>query len=972
MRDEALMEEKNALASEFKALLQRMLRVEDCDLDFGVYRILNARREAILQFVEAELPSLLSHELKQLRRIFSVEAVNDLEMSLYRHLIRFFSRYYDEGDFFSLRRFSKKYQYVIPYNGEETFFYWVNSDQYYVKTTEDLTIYRFVVDDRFSVFFHVVYAVIEKGNVKASKKPFFLLSNRPFLVDEQQLHIYFEYRPLTDDDLRMLNLKGAERRLQQHVLDIMHERLVTELSAHPHPSIRKLIMHDNSSAEGKSMLYRHMTRFIRRNTSDYYIHKNLKEFLLRELDIYLKSEVLNLDHIIEDHGNVTSPPRALREQETVQLARLMKKIAVPLIEFLDQLENFQKTLWEKKKFIIESHYVISINVIAEIAGEDFLRTIIEEILENKAQLREWQDVLGEKVSSKDDLKEKDGNRWKSLPLDTRYFSRTFKWRLLTGLSKGLNSDDALDDHVDGILIKSENWQALNLLLARYREQVKLIYIDPPFNKEQEADYLYKVKYKDAAWLTLLENRLRLARELLHPDGSIFVRCDYNGNTYVRLLLDQIFGKHNFRNEIIVKRGSPKAGLFSQFEAVKSIGVTYDNLYWYSKRPEASYQGFTKRLPEKKKGYWSSFKKIYDRPTMRYDLLGITLKKGQWMWKEERARRAVEHYQQYLAVASNTRETLEEYSQRTGIREFIRRKGNAIQYWVPPKDVVMLDNNWLDIPGYSSTWGFKTENSEVLLKRVIEAITAPNDIVLDFFLGSGTTIAVAQKLGRKWIGVEMGDHFWDVILPRMKTVLHYDKSGVSRDSQVKKVYNKNTAKGFFKYLILEQYEDALENVTFRDDLIPSEASRSTDYTVTHSIFHESKRSPTLVNVEAFKNPFTYKLRVIKDGTILHETVDVIETFNYLLGLKTRQFRHVSMGEQSTDDWIIVLGIDRKGRKTCIVWRPLDEDVDFKEDARRVQQVMDQFKPEIMYINGDCAIPDVRSIEPTFKALMVTRR
>jgi len=118
-------------------------------------------------------------------------------------------------------------------------------------------------------------------------------------------------------------------------------------------------------------------------------------------------------------------------------------------------------------------------------------------------------------------------------------------------------------------------------------------------------------------------------------------------------------------------------------------------------------------------------------------------------------------------------------------------------------------------GYSTGWSFQTENSETLLKRVIESASNEGDFVMDFFLGSGTTTAVAHKLGRKWIGVEMGDHFYTVVLPRMKKVLAYDKSGISREEDVKEKYNKDNAGGFFKYYELEQYEDTLRKVKYED-------------------------------------------------------------------------------------------------------------------------------------------------------------
>jgi len=229
--------------------------------------------------------------------------------------------------------------------------------------------------------------------------------------------------------------------------------------------------------------------------------------------------------------------------------------------------------------------------------------------------------------------------YKPLPLDTAYFDSEFKWRVLAEISKSVGLDDALD----GLLVKSENFQALNTLLGKYKAKVQTIYIDPPFNKEQDADFLYNVKYKDSTWASMLENRLRLGREMLSERGSIFVRCDYNGNWIVRPLMNEIFGKENFRNEIVVKRGAPKAAMFEQFEGVKSIGVMYDNLFWYSNDSGTRYKGF-KVTAEKRGGYWSSFydmKPSGERPTMRYELFSLLPPKNYyWKWGRERGLEAV--------------------------------------------------------------------------------------------------------------------------------------------------------------------------------------------------------------------------------------------------------------------------------------------------------------------------------------------
>ncbi len=1001
------MSELLAKRQEFIDLMKKIFHFEEEDLDFGLYRIMNQKRKQVQKFLERDLIDIISQEIRQIskknrktreislesvknRNIMQVAATEDvgdargdpdlnadmwensdetrqclvqrdiyeeMERTTYNHLLTFFSRYHDDGDFLTQRRYGKKARYMVPHDGEEIHFYWASHDQYYVKTSEDFNTYKFVIDDRFLVVFRIVHAEIEKGNVKAPEKKFFVLSNPPFSLKEDQLEIFFEHRSLTDVDFQVLGLSKHGKKIQEKIRWFIHDFLKGALELETHSSLRKLFSEDE---RGRTLLATHLQRYFKKNLSDYFIHKDLKGFLLRELDLYLKNEVLDLDQALE---RMPLDEASLRTQLTV--ARLVKTIATRIIEFVHQVEEFQKKLWEKKKFVIETHYVITLDRIQSLAGEEFLMEHVDEILANQVQLDEWKDLTGQVITARTQLFSEDpltGRKWRSLPLDTRYFGSDFKWRLLSAMARN-DAAASLESSLDGVLIKSENWQALNLILSKYRDRVKLIYIDPPFNKEQEADYLYKVGYKDATWITMLENRLSLSKHLLHSKGSIFVRCDYNGNMYMRLLLDRIFGRECFRNEIIVRRGSPKAGLFSQFDGIKSIGVTYDNLYWYSRHPDARYPGFVKQLSRKKEGYWSSFKKIYDRPTMRYELLGVSLEKGQWMWKEERARRAVENYQKYLKEAKNTGESLEEYSRRTGIKDFIRRKGDAIQYWVSPKEKVMLDNNWLDIPGYSSTWGFKTENSEKLLKRIIEAITTPGELVLDFFLGSGTTTAVAHKLRRKWIGIEMGEHFWTVILPRMKKVLFHDKSGISREKSMKNRHDFNDAGGFFKYHVLEQFEDSFENVEFQDRQ-QVVLEKLEGYIMKYMFHVESKDSQAFLNVMNVQDPFNYQLKVIENHEVHLKLVDLVETFNYLLGVHVESMkREVIKGKV----YVIVSGHDGDGQKICIIWRNW-ENLDHETDKQVIDRLVAEMKPDLLYVNGESTVRGAKPIEPTFKKLM----
>jgi adenine-specific DNA-methyltransferase len=384
--------------------------------------------------------------------------------------------------------------------------------------------------------------------------------------------------------------------------------------------------------------------------------------------------------------------------------------------------------------------------------------------------------------------------------------------------------------LDGVLVRGENYLALRALQPQFQGKVAAIYIDPPFNKGGPAgtrkasgkggdgDFAYSVNYQAAPWVTLLANRLEVAREFLSPAGSIVVRCSVDGNMYVRMLLDEVFGAENFRNEIAVRRAEASKGEFvKQFDAMRSMTVNYDNLYWYSNDPAMRVPVITRPAPpEQRPARWHSFWKAQHRPHLRYELLGVTPPKGQWMWKEIRALAAAGNYKQYLAESAETGESLEDYWRRTGeCLEFVKNDGRgvgAIKYWIPPREIVIADSNWLDVKGYANTWRFKTENSEALLQRVIAGTTAPGDRVMDFFLGSGTTVAVAHKLGRRWVGVEVGPHFETTILPRLKEVLA--GRGTHEPCEISKDIGWQGG-GFFQYCTLGTFEDAVLTLSLAD-------------------------------------------------------------------------------------------------------------------------------------------------------------
>ena len=989
----------------FKKLLDKLFQFDSSDLDFGIYRIINHKRRQIKNFIEKDLKEKIdkafdkhkNERLENIKQKFEevkgkvvqtlgsaafinsedlreefkntpvgkdfidikaqkeeAEAIDEIKDSVFNDLYNFFSRYYEEGDFIPQYRYSiKGHKYAIPYNGEEVKLYWVNQDQYYIKTGLLFRDYVFKAG-KYKVIFRTVSAKEELGSNKATKQRFFVLDDEnPIEAKDEEVIIRFQYRELNEgeDIIKAYNQKfkdkdknddeegnnNKSKKITQANLNILiQERIIEAISNRDIKWALQMSFNNDSNGNPISLLNHHLNRFTAKNTKDYFIHKNLKKFLSEQLDYFIKSEVLNIETIEKEKFL----------DKHITRAKVVREIGEEIIDFLFQIENFQKRLWEKKKFVIKTEYVITTDRIPE--------EFYDEIWKNEKQKKEWEELGFEIPKKKEDLKNS------KFPVDTKYFSLEFKEKLLEKLTE----EKDLDDFLDGLLIKSENWQALNLLLNKYKEKVQTIYIDPPFNKEQDADYLYNVKYKDSTWISMLENRLRLAKDLLKDTGSIFVRCDYNGNMYVRLLMNDVFGQENFRNEIQVKRMTKLAGttgsldvandslfLFSKSQSILVNSIQRDRICKYCKQPKNS-EWVPLEAPGESKNdlVIINGKKFYAR------------KNSHWTFKQEVIN---ELFNKGLLRINESRSYVDKFGNRIyGLPEYLQYPFQKI------------DSDWTDIPGYSREWDFQTENSEILLKRVIESTSHEGDLVMDFFLGSGTTTAVAYKLKRKWIGVEMGEHFYSVVLPRMKKVLSYDKSGISKEKDVKEKYNEKNAGGFFKYLIIEQYEDTLDNIELKENEKVQELFKD-EYLIKYFLDFETKDSPYLLNIEHLKNPFAYKLKVnlSEVGEPEEVVVDIQETFNYLLGIKLKK---IKKRKNNGKDYLFILG-EKESQTYAIVWRELsNNEEDVKKDKEFIKKELKDWRPQIVYVNrpeNTISTPnfeefqaEIRYIETEFKRLM----
>jgi adenine-specific DNA-methyltransferase len=317
-----------------------------------------------------------------------------------------------------------------------------------------------------------------------------------------------------------------------------------------------------------------------------------------------------------------------------------------------------------------------------------------------------------------------------------------------------------------------------LIKDKVKGKVKLIYIDPPFATEGEfknksGAQAYTDKAKGADFVEFLRRRLIIAKEILAEDGFIAVHLDYKKGHYVKIILDEVFGENNFRNEVYAKRKTKN--LQNQFEKVRQLNISSDTIFIYSKSFDTRFV-----VPQKEKlkdiegqDQWNNFFNNANRPTLRYPLLGISLKSGQWRWNKKRALVAVNNYKEYSKDFSDKFSLFEYWNETGNKKEFIKRepKSTRCYYWIPPKEEMNADTNWSDIYAYDNSPGsYPTQKSEQLLERIISTFTTENDIVLDFFAGGGTTSIVAEKLNRKWITIDIGKLSFYVVQKRLLNIM----------------------------------------------------------------------------------------------------------------------------------------------------------------------------------------------------------
>ena len=1063
-----------------KTLLKELFQLDQPDLDFGLYRVMHAKSAEVSKFldedllpqvkaafaqyrtadkaeIEKELSRVIagieaagmnsddSPKVKELRARIESEAVDigALESEVYDHLFRFFRRYYSEGDFLA-KRVYKPGVYAIPYEGEEVTLHWANKDQYYIKTSEYLRDYSFRLrPDKeakpMRVHFRLADAAEgEHGNVKAAegKNRVFILappgaSGRNFMAEEdgqqgKELVIRFEYRPatLTDwpDDERDGKTKPP---VQKNLSTLATERVLAATDAGLAEWIAELGKpHVITSGERAdyTRLEAHLRRYTARNTFDYFIHKDLGTFLRRELDFYIKNEVMHLD----DVENESAP----RVEQYLSKIKVIRRIAGKIVDFLAQLEDFQKKLWLKKKFVVETQYCIVVGRIPE--------AFYAEIAANKAQHEEWvrlfsideitEDLNTPGYSKK--LKSEFLCAHPTLVVDTRHFPGSFVDRLIDVA--------ALSSEVSGVLFEGENENALRLMRQSTSGGVRCMYIDPPFNTGGDG-FLFKDNYQHSSWCCLLFARLRWAKRLLAPDGCIAVSIDQEELGALQTICDDIFGRENRLPMVTVKRGSVTGhkvinpGVVNIAEYV--LVYAKDRAVWdgkevYAERARDKRYSTVILNREKDHSEWQ-FVPLLEVVAAAHGIPKKQLRTHFGNGLEEVLVAFVTEHSDAVVqsvtvsrsrVGADFLRAVEKSEKQPELVSLYRRQAYPDVYLLNGKKLIFYADKlrevggrqvtterasdiWLDVlPNDLHNEGGvdlpKGKKPEGLVARLYEMGSDRGELTLDFFAGSGTALAAAQKLGRQWIGVESADYFDEKPLRRMKNVLFGEQRGISQKCSWK-------GGGAFKYVRLESYEDALNNLeTSRTEkqqlLLDDPEAQGADglkeqYILRYMLDVETRGSQSLLNVESFTDPTAYKLKVKRPGSdeSREVNVDLLETFNWLIGLTVRHIaapqtfsgtferdseKRLRLKDRLKQDadgpyWFrTVTGAMLDGRRTLVIWRKLageseQDNLMLDEWFTRQGYSAKDSEFDLIYVNGDNNLENLKTPDDLWKVRLI---
>jgi adenine-specific DNA-methyltransferase len=811
--------------------LKEIFQIDRPELDFGVYRILNARVGEINDYLENRLKAKvaeslaasgannlkgLQRELKEKEAQYRTDGIDpdtvpkikelrqkvaelgsggaEHENAVFTHLLTFFSRYYDKGDFISQRRY-KGDTYAIPYAGEEVVLHWANKDQYYTKSGENFSNYGFKLDDGRTVRFRLVAADTAKDNRKDNdKERQFVLIDRHTrtLTDEDGDEYQQEFLPIEEAGNELVirfDYKVMPKGSKQESLVAKAVETVLADTAVKARWLDLSKREPTANNPQRTLLEKCLTSYTAKNSADYFIHKDLGGFLRRELDFYIKNEVMHLD-------DVQVADKFADIEKSLRLIQTLRAIALDLVTFLAQIEDFQRRLWLKKKFVVTTQYCITLDRVPE--------SLYATIAANPLQWDQWE-KLGMLEGSKDDLfkqaKSDSAAYLKGHPhlmVDTAVYDSAFKASILAALEN-------LDETLNGVLINSDNYQALNLLGESYTNKVECIHIDPPYNTDTSG-FAYKNNFRHSSWLSLMESRLEVSLKLLTTNAQYVCHIDENEYENLHLLFNGtglgnagtvIWDKRNPMNggtgvatqhEYIVWRTAgaktltlPNSSVLTMMATVRSLIEAGGGVTDAVRKRYSAWLNANAELSGGEKAY-----KYIDDDGQIFQSVSLRAPEPR---EDPKFFEPLIHPRTKKPCAvppngfSRTPETLKAMMDRGDILFGPDETNQPRQKVVLTKDTSrQLSSLIQDAKKGKTETGsmgidFPYCHPTSLYELIVGVATNETGVILDFFAGSGTTGHAVINLNRngnsrrKYIIVEQGEYFDTVTKPRIQKVVY---------------------------------------------------------------------------------------------------------------------------------------------------------------------------------------------------------
>lgn len=1028
--------------ADLREFLKEMFQFNFNDLDFGIFKIYNLKRQQITQFIDGEGENDLAPTIErilaevslleqqtdtlELRRFLqnlnqqdllnepqanygqlelfvgterdpakkerlqaalqaTVQSPGGIHQKLrdqiYNHLLGFFGMYYAHGDFGYNSRSRTLYQvpYEADYDGADTLFHWKHKGSLYIKTANAFNAVKFKFRDKTLEFrletneqsqnedtaqnnnkdqnvkhyqlhrieqdaegtWRILFNFAEKSTPK--HEIYARIYQEIFAETDLSKYLLFQkektkngkkiietggvFNDLTDDydKVQSGTLKGLS------ALRIKKENAAKNAETN-FPRGAKLFDKDKNQFTDPTLadlyeLDHKLNAFYIGHDADYFIHQDLHGFLSREKERYVKNYLFaDLESIF--NGRL--------DNSTIIVAKAFDRIATRIIEFLSAIEEFQKDVFTRKKKVVESEYCATLDLVPA--------DLHPQILENTDQIAEWQALFGLTVKTAQDLSEHP-----TLTLDTRHFrqpdgANPFKDALL-------NSLDDLDAHTGGLLINSENYQALNLLQEKYRERVKCVYIDPPYNTGP-SEILYKNSFKHSSWLSLMENRISLSENLIRVDDGIFsVAIDDFEMVHLSEMLEKLL-PHYEKNTIVINhhpQGTPKANVSRTHEyAIVMIPSNKDILRGCEKGDDVEFRPFMRSGTAENNhryGRPNSFYAVLVDPE-NMEIRGIEAPPSKYD-NEYPKGKTKDGWLRIYPLSRDGKERVWRMAYESALQTFkskIACKGDFTLYQIVSTkgNRGPIFSNWTDKKYNAGTHGtnlitdFFGENAFSYPKSlftVLDKIDActydlPNSLILDYFAGSGTTGHAVLNLnkqdggGRKYILVEMGAYFDTVTKPRIRKVIYSQnwKEGKPQDRD-------GTRRHLLKYLVLEQYEDVLDH-------IEAVAPTSPERLPLQYIYRPDLNR--LDDTLDLSRPFQQRIRYGKPSRT--GFVDVPDTYHYLMGHHLRSFKTLAENGRT-------YRVAHTTGEVLVVWRDIQANED---DAAAVLAILARY-------------PDARRVE-----------